>query len=58
MTKALLTANRNYDSYPDTSGTIALNSEIPTVDATPTDGSSNAVSSNGVFDGLAESKTL
>jgi hypothetical protein len=48
----LLTANRNYE-YPDTSGTIALNSEIPTVDATPTDGSSNAVSSNGVFDGLA-----
>jgi hypothetical protein len=43
---------------PDTSGTIALNSEIPTVDATPTDGSSNAVSSNGVFDGLAKSKTL
>ena len=50
--KALLTADRNF-SFPDTSGTIALNSEIPTVDATPTDGSSNAVSSNGVFDGLA-----
>jgi len=48
----LLTANRTY-TLPDTSGTIALNSEIPTVDATPTDGSSNAVSSNGVFDGLA-----
>jgi hypothetical protein len=48
----LLTANRTYE-YPDTSGTIALTSEIPTVDDTPTDGSSNAVSSNGVFDGLA-----
>ena len=48
----LLTANRTY-TLPDTSGTIALNSEIPTVDATPTDGSSNAVSSNGVFDALA-----
>jgi len=34
-------------------GSIALTSDIPTVDATPTDGSSNAVSSNGVFDGLA-----
>jgi len=33
--------------------TIALTSDIPTVDATPTDGSSNAVSSNGVFDALA-----
>jgi hypothetical protein len=34
-------------------GGLALYSDIPTVDATPTDGSSNAVSSNGVFDGLA-----
>lgn len=37
-------------------GAIALISDIPpsiTIDATPTDGSSNAVSSNGVFDGLA-----
>jgi hypothetical protein len=34
-------------------GSIALTSDIPTVDATPTDGSSNAVSSNGVFDDLA-----
>lgn len=50
--KALLTADRNF-SFPDTNGTIALTSNIPTVDATPTDGSSNAVSSNGVFDGLA-----
>lgn len=47
-----LTANRKY-TLPNTSGTIALTSDIPTVDATPTDGSSNAVSSNGVFDGLA-----
>lgn len=50
--KALLTADRNF-SLPDANGTIALTSNIPTVDATPTDGSSNAVSSNGVFDGLA-----
>ncbi len=47
-----LTAVRT-NQLPDTSGTIALTSDIPTVDATPTDGSSNAVSSNGVFDGLA-----
>jgi hypothetical protein len=36
--------------------TFALLSDIPapiTIDATPTDGSSNAVSSNGVFDALA-----
>jgi hypothetical protein len=41
-------ANGNY--------TIATTSDIPsaiTVDANPTDGSSNAVSSNGVFDALA-----
>jgi len=40
-------ANGNY--------TIATTSDIPspiTIDATPTDGSSNAVSSNGVFDAL------
>lgn len=30
-----------------------VNSNLPTIDATPTDGSSNAVSSNGVFDALA-----
>jgi hypothetical protein len=47
-----ITTPRNW-VLPDTSGTIALNSDIPTVDATPTDGSSNAVSSNGVFDELA-----
>lgn len=50
--KALLTADRNF-SFPDKNGTVALTSDVPTVDATPTDGSSNAVSSNGVFDGLA-----
>jgi hypothetical protein len=33
--------------------TIATTDDIPTIDATPTDGSSNAVSSNGVFDALA-----
>jgi len=47
-----LTAVRNH-YLPDASGTIALTSNIPSVDATPTDGSANAVSSNGVFDGLA-----
>ena len=42
------------DHYlPDESGTIALTSDIPSVDSTPTDGSANAVSSNGVFDALA-----
>lgn len=35
----------------DVNGNIAIT--IPTVDATPTDGSPNAVSSNGVFDALA-----
>ena len=33
--------------------TLATTDDIPTIDATPTDGSSNAVSSNGVFDALA-----
>jgi hypothetical protein len=33
--------------------TLATTDGIPTIDATPTDGSSNAVSSNGVFDALA-----
>ncbi len=50
-----ITTPRNW-VLPDASGTIALISDIPpsiTIDATPTDGSSNAVSSNGVFDGLA-----
>jgi hypothetical protein len=43
-------------TLPDAVGTIALTSDIPpaiTIDATPTDGSANAVSSNGVFDALA-----
>jgi hypothetical protein len=47
-----LTSNRNYE-LPNASGTIALTSDIPTIDATPTDGSANAVSSNCVFDALA-----
>jgi hypothetical protein len=49
------TANRSI-TFKDESGTVALTSDIPspiTIDATPTDGSSNAVSSNGVFDALA-----
>jgi hypothetical protein len=33
--------------------TLASTDDIPTIDATPTDGSANAVSSNGVFDALA-----
>jgi hypothetical protein len=37
----------------NTTKTIAFTSDIPTIDATPTDGSANAVSSNGVFDALA-----
>jgi hypothetical protein len=41
------------DHYlPNQSGTIALTSNIPSVDSVPTDGSSNPVSSNGVFDSL------
>jgi hypothetical protein len=47
-----LTAIRDH-YLPDESGTIALTSNIPLVDAAPTDGSNNAVSSNGVFDALA-----
>lgn len=47
-----LTAIRDH-YLPDQSGTIALTSNIPSVDAVPTDGSTNAVSSNGVFDALA-----
>jgi len=38
--------------------TIATTDDIPTIDATPTDGSSNAVSSNGVFDALALRKKV
>jgi hypothetical protein len=47
-----LTAIRDH-YLPNESGTIALTSNIPLVDAVPTDGSTNAVSSNGVFDALA-----
>jgi hypothetical protein len=49
------TSNLEID-FKDESGTVAYLSDIPapiTIDATPTDGSSNAVSSNGVFDVLA-----
>jgi len=38
--------------------TLATTDDIPTIDATPTDGSSNAVSSNGVFDALALRKKV
>lgn len=46
---------------PNQSGTVAMLSDIPapiTIDATPTDGSSNAVSSNGVFDALASKENI
>ena len=46
-----LTETRNH-TLPNQSGTIALTTDIPTIDANPTDGSSNTVSSNGVFDAL------
>ena len=39
--------------YIDGTGALQSFPSIPAVDATPTDGSSNAVSSNGVFDALA-----
>ena len=55
-----LTAIRDH-YLPDESGTIALTSDIPapiTIDAVPTDGSSNAVSSNGVFDALATKQNV
>jgi hypothetical protein len=54
---SLLTVIRDH-YLPDASGTLALTSQIPTVDATPTDGSANAVSSNGVFDALALKQSL
>lgn len=38
---------------PNKNGTLATTDDIPTIDTTPTDGSTNAVSSNGVFDALA-----
>jgi len=55
ITRVTPTANRVI-TFKDESGTVALTSDIPspiTIDATPTDGSINAVSSNGVFDALA-----
>ena len=48
-------------NIPNASGTIALTSDIPsaaTIDAVPTDGSTNAVSSNGTFDALATKAEL
>jgi len=53
-----LTIQRNY-KYPDNSGTFALLSDIPasqTIDSVPTDGSNNAVSSNGTFDAIEAAK--
>lgn len=38
---------------PDKDGTLATTDDIPTLDATPTNGSTNGVESNGVFDALA-----
>lgn len=47
--------------FKNESGTVAFLSDIPapiTIDATPTDGSTNAVSSNGVFDALTSQNML
>jgi hypothetical protein len=55
ISTADLTETRKY-TLPDIDDTLAVLSDIPpaiTIDANPTDGSSNAVSSNGVFDALA-----
>lgn len=41
-------------TFPNTSGTLALTSAIPIVDASPTSGSTNAVSSGGVYAELAD----
>jgi hypothetical protein len=49
----LATDNGNYLYPTGASSPLATLLDIPTIDATPTDGSSNAVSSNGVFDALA-----
>jgi hypothetical protein len=59
ITRVTPTANRVI-TFKDETGTVAFTSDIPspiTIDATPTDGSSNAVSSNGVFDALALKQT-
>ncbi len=54
--RSLLSGNTSF-LMPDnkTAGTytVATTDDIPNIDATPTDGSNNAVSSNGVFDALA-----
>ena len=46
------TVARNY-IFPDANGTVALTIDIPTTDTTIIDGSTNPVSGNAVFDGLA-----
>ena len=46
------------NNKPTGTYTFAITSDIPTIDATPTDGSANAVSSNGVFDALALRKKV
>lgn len=53
----LLTASREYQ-LPNNSGTLALLSDIPTqtIDEVPTDGSENAVSSNGTYDAIEAAK--
>lgn len=45
-------------TFPNTSGTLALTSAIPTVDATPTASSTNAVSSGGVYTALQNNETV
>ena len=52
LTTESLSADRSI-TLPNKNGIIAMTSDVPLVDAIPTDSSTNAVSSNGVFDALA-----
>lgn len=52
LSTEVLADNRSL-SLPDKNGILAVLTDIPSVDSTPTNGSSNAVSSDGVFDALA-----
>jgi hypothetical protein len=49
---SVLTADRVL-YLPNKNGTLAVTTDIPSVDSTPTNGSTNPVSSDGVFDALA-----
>jgi len=52
LSSEILTSNRNL-TLPDKNGILATISDISSIDSIPTNGSSNAVSSDGVFDALA-----